>query len=158
MVVGRRVETIQITTLLRTARILRRVLETRGDLLSLKPEWKTIGWKWCENSEGVNNISNIMPFSHILENALWATNLLNRQHQTICKERKKIGDSNTNNKDIQSRYRNGILHRKMCYAYYEKWGRQIMKGAELPNQDRIRTLGEKETYKYLGILKADTLK
>ena len=34
--VGGRVETIQTTTLLRTARILRRVLETWGDLLSLK--------------------------------------------------------------------------------------------------------------------------
>ena len=31
-----RVKTIQITTLLRSARILRRVLETRGDVLSLK--------------------------------------------------------------------------------------------------------------------------
>ena len=31
-----RVETIQLSALLRTARILRRVLETRGDLLSLK--------------------------------------------------------------------------------------------------------------------------
>ena len=36
MEVGRRVETIETTTLLRTARILRRVLETSGDLLSLK--------------------------------------------------------------------------------------------------------------------------
>ena len=34
--VGGRVETIQTTALLRTARILRRVLETLGDLLSLK--------------------------------------------------------------------------------------------------------------------------
>ena len=34
--VGGRVETIQTIALLRTARILRRVLETRGDLLSLK--------------------------------------------------------------------------------------------------------------------------
>ena len=34
--VGGRVETIETTALLRTARILRRVLETRGDLLSLK--------------------------------------------------------------------------------------------------------------------------
>ena len=40
--VGGRVETIQTTALLRTARILRRVLETRGDLLSLKLQWKTI--------------------------------------------------------------------------------------------------------------------
>ena len=37
-----RVETIQTTTLLRTARILRRVLETWGDLLSLRLHWKTI--------------------------------------------------------------------------------------------------------------------
>ena len=34
--VGGRVESIQITALLRTARVLRRVLETSGDLLSLK--------------------------------------------------------------------------------------------------------------------------
>ena len=40
--VGGRVETIQTTALLRTARILRRVLETWGDLLSLKHQWKTI--------------------------------------------------------------------------------------------------------------------
>ena len=40
--VGGRVETIQTTALLRTARILRRVLETWGDMLSLKLQWKTI--------------------------------------------------------------------------------------------------------------------
>ncbi len=34
--VGERVDSIQTTTLLRTARILRRVLETLGDLLSLR--------------------------------------------------------------------------------------------------------------------------
>ena len=39
--VGERVETIQMIALLRTARILRRVLETWGDLLSLKLQWKT---------------------------------------------------------------------------------------------------------------------
>ena len=40
--VGRQVEIIQMTALLRTARILRRVLETWEDLLSLKLQWKTI--------------------------------------------------------------------------------------------------------------------
>ena len=40
--VGGRVETIQTTALLRTARILRRVLETWGDLVSLKLQWETI--------------------------------------------------------------------------------------------------------------------
>ena len=40
--VGGRVETIQMTALLRTARILRRVLETWGELLSLKLQRKLI--------------------------------------------------------------------------------------------------------------------
>ena len=46
--VGSRVETIQTTALLKTARILRRVLETWGDLLSLNLQWKTINLRWCE--------------------------------------------------------------------------------------------------------------
>ena len=44
--VGGRVETIQIA-LMKTARILRRVLETR-DLLSLNLQWKTTSLRWCE--------------------------------------------------------------------------------------------------------------
>ena len=31
-------------------------------------------------------------------------------------------------------------------------------GIELPNQEKIRTLGEKEICKYWGILEADTIK
>ena len=31
-------------------------------------------------------------------------------------------------------------------------------GMELPNQNKIRTLGENETYKYLGIFEADIIK
>ena len=46
--VGGWVETIQTTTLLRTARILRRVLETWEDLLSPNLQWKTISWRWYE--------------------------------------------------------------------------------------------------------------
>ena len=36
--------------------------------------------------------------------------------------------------------------------------RHLRDGMELPNQDKIRTLGENETYKYFGILEADTIK
>ena len=36
--------------------------------------------------------------------------------------------------------------------------RHLTDGMELPNQDKIRTLGENETYKYFGILEADTIK
>ena len=46
--VGGRVETIQATTLLRTVRILRRILETWGDLRSLRLQGKTISVSWCE--------------------------------------------------------------------------------------------------------------
>ena len=36
--------------------------------------------------------------------------------------------------------------------------RYMTDGMERPNQDKIRTLGENETYKYLGILMVDTIK
>ena len=36
--------------------------------------------------------------------------------------------------------------------------RHLIEEMELPNQDKIRTLWEKETFKYLGILKVDTIK
>ena len=36
--------------------------------------------------------------------------------------------------------------------------RHLTDGIELTNQDKIRTLAENETYKYLGILEADTIK
>ena len=40
-----------------------------------------------------------------------------------------------------------------------KNGKQhLIDGMELPNQDKIRTLGEREINKYLGILKADTIR
>ena len=36
--------------------------------------------------------------------------------------------------------------------------RHLTDGREQPNQDKIRTLGENVTNKYLGILEADTIK
>ena len=46
-VVGR-VATIQTTVIMKTARILRRVLETWEDLLSPNLQWKTITLRWYE--------------------------------------------------------------------------------------------------------------
>ena len=49
--------------------------------------------------------------------------------------------------------------REKCAMLVMKSGERHMRGGmELPNQDKIRTLGEKETYKYLGILEANTIK
>ena len=36
--------------------------------------------------------------------------------------------------------------------------RHLTDGMELPNREKIRTFWEKETYKYFGILEADTIK
>ena len=49
---------------------------------------------------------------------------------------------------------------------WEKYARLVMKSSKwhltdrmaLPNHDNIRTLGEKETYIYLGILETDGIK
>ena len=45
-----RAETIKSMTLLRSVRILRRVLETWGDLLPLRLQLNTISWCWYENN------------------------------------------------------------------------------------------------------------
>ena len=44
----RRMESIQTTALVKSTRIIRRVLETCGELLSLRFKWKTISVNWCE--------------------------------------------------------------------------------------------------------------
>ena len=36
--------------------------------------------------------------------------------------------------------------------------RQMTERIELPNQEKIQTLGKKETFKYLGILEVNTIK
>ena len=46
--VAGQVETIQTTALLKTARILRRVLDTWGDLLLINLKWKNMSLRWCE--------------------------------------------------------------------------------------------------------------
>ena len=56
--IGGRVNPIQTTALLRTDKILRRVLETWGDLLSLKLQGKPSTKTDVKNSQGGNNNNN----------------------------------------------------------------------------------------------------
>ena len=42
------------------------------------------------------------------------------RHQIVWEKWKRIGSPNTGSVDIQSRYRDRIWHRKMCYANNEK--------------------------------------
>ncbi len=48
----------------------------------------------------------------------------------------------------------GIEKCAMLVMKSGKW--HITEGMELPNQDKIWTLAENETYKYLSFLEADT--
>ena len=50
----------------------------------------------------------------------------------------------------------GIEKYAMLVMKSDKW--QLTDGMELPNTDKIKMLAENETYKYLGILEADTIK
>ena len=46
-----------------------------------------------------------------------------------------------------------------CASLIKKRGKQqVTEVIELPNPGKIRTLGEKNTYKYLGILETDSIK
>ena len=52
----------------------------------------------------------------------------------------------------------GIWHRKCAMLLMKSCKRQRTEGVQQPNQVGITTLGERQTYEYLGILKADTSK
>ena len=57
----------------------------------------------------------------------------------------------------------GIWHWKMREADYERWkkincGRNRTDKSKKKKKRRLRTLAEKENYKYLGIVEADTIK
>ena len=78
--------------------------------------------------------------------------------KTICQKRKRIESLNIGSEDMQWWYRNGMWHRKYDMLIIKGGKREMIERIELPNQEKIRTFGEKETYKYLGILEADTIK
>ena len=66
---------------------------------------------------------------------------------------KRIRVSNTNNKNIQSGHRDGILHRKICDSNNKK--------RSMTSKGKNRTAklqGIKKTYKYLGIPTPNTIK
>ena len=50
--------------------------------------------------------------------------------------------------NIQSGHWDGIWHRNMPHANMKSGKGHKTEGMELPNQEKIRTLGEKETYQY----------
>ena len=78
-----------------------------------------------ENSQPDTILVNRM---EMLNNLLYMDGI-----KTVCKSRKRIGNSNTRSENIQSRHRDRIWHRNMYHANNEK---------------RVRTPdGQKETTK-----------
>ena len=74
----------------------------------------------------------MMPLNHILRKYTAGYNLSKSQEKInhlmyiddithFAKKTKRNGNPNTDCENIQSRYRNGIWHRKMRYAFNEKW-------------------------------------
>ena len=60
---------------------------------------------------------------------------------------------------IHSQYVGMEFGIEQCVMFVIKSGKRYRTDRmELPNQDKFRTLREKETYKYLGTLEADTIK
>ena len=51
-----------------------------------------------------------------------------------------------------------IVMEKCVLLIIKSRKQEMAEGIELPNQEKIRKLGEKETYKYFEILEADTIK
>ena len=95
------------------------------------------------------------------------TQTLTRNHQLML-VRKTIKRVAKNEKELET-----LIHAVRIYSQdvgmefgIEKCAMLVMKsgnrhmtdGMELPNHDKIRILGENETYKNLGILEADTTK
>ena len=110
----------------------------------------------------------MMPLDHILRKCTPGYKLSKSQEQInqlmyiddiklLAKNEKEL-ETNTRNTNIQSGHRDGIWQRKMRHASNENGKRYLADGLELPNQDKITTLGEKGTYKYLGILEPITIK
>ena len=82
----------------------------------------------------------------------------NGWHQTICKNEKEL-ETLIHPVRIYSQDIGKEFDIEKCAMLVMKSGKRHMTdGMELPNQDKMRTLGENETYKYLGILEVDTIK
>ena len=74
----------------------------------------------------------------------------------FTKNKKRTGNSNTHR--IYSRDKGMEFGIEKCAMYLMKSGKQqLTDGMVIPNKDKNKTLAANETYKYLGILEADTI-
>ena len=76
----------------------------------------------------------------------------------LCQKRKRIGNPNLGSEDKQSGHTDGIWQIKYTMSVKKSGKWHMKEGIELPNEEIIRTLRERETYKYQGILEVDSIK
>ena len=76
----------------------------------------------------------------------------------LQKNEKDMKTQNTIDKNIQTGYRDRICHRICSLLITNCRKRQVTEGIKLPNQERIKTLGEEENYTNLRILELNSIK
>ena len=101
----------------------------------------TAGLKLCRSQEKINHLM------HMDDIKIFAKNDKINLENLIHAVRVYI-------QDIGMEF--GIEKRAMLVMKSSR--RHLTDGIKISNQDKIRTLGDNETYKYLGILEADTIK
>ena len=109
-------------------------------IIAMMPRKCTAGYKLSRSQEKVNHLM------YMGDSKLFAKN--EKELETL------IHTVSIYSWDIKMEF--GIEMRAMLVMKSGK--RQLTDGMELPNKDKIKTLAENETYKYLGILEADTIK
>ena len=111
----------------------------------------------------------MMPFNHILRKCTAGYKLSRSQekvnHLMYMDDLKHFAK---NEKDLETQINTVRIYSRdigmefgieKCAMLVMKSGkRHLTDGMELPNKDKIKTLAENETYKYMGILEADTIK
>ena len=100
----------------------------------------TVGYKFTKSQKRINHLIYIDDI------------------KLFAKKWKRTGDSDTNNKNRQPGYGMKFGLEKCAKFIMQREKREITEGIELLNQEGTRSLWEKEPYKYLAILEADTIK
>ena len=76
----------------------------------------------------------------------------------LQKKSKRTKYPDTNNKNVQADREMEFGIEKCAMLIMKSGKRETIEEIKLPNQENMRKLKEKENYKNLGILKADTIK
>ena len=109
------VETIQMTALLRTTRLLRRVLETWGGFLSLKLQWKNISLHWCED---LGNLEADTIKQVQMNDTIW---------KEYLRKTRKLLETKLSSRNLIKRINNWVVPLVRYSGPFLKWTREELK-------------------------------